>query len=225
MITGRRNPHRGVPRSPECRAKISKATKGENNPNYGKKATPETRLKQSLSHIGNKSHLGIKHTPETIARMSAIKTGKKLSAETRAKISASHVGRKFSPETRAKLSLSNRGENGSNWQGGISFEPYCPKFNPDLKRRIRAFFDHRCIICGKTTEENKQNMGCHHVNYNKSACCDGKPVRFAALCLKCHGKTNHEQERWEAMLHRIIDEIYDGRSYFTKDEWIARGMA
>jgi hypothetical protein len=33
--------------------------------------------------------------------------------------------------------------------------------------------------------------------------------------------------RWEAMLHRIIDEIYDGRSYYTKEEMLEvdRAMA
>ena len=106
------------------------------------------------------------------------------------------------------------------WQGGTSFEPYCPKFNDDLRSRIRTFFDHRCMLCGKSTEENKRNLGCHHVEYNKLACCDGKPIHFTTLCNSCHAKTNRNRPRWEAMLHRIIDEIYDGRSYYTKEEYI-----
>lgn len=117
---------------------------------------------------------------------------------------------------------SNMGENNTNWKGGISFEPYCPKFNEDLKRRIRAFFDNRCVLCGKSSEENNgKNMGCHHVSYDKMICCNGNPVRFSALCISCHGRTNNDRPRWEAMLHRIIDEIYGGRSYYTKDEWTA----
>lgn len=112
------------------------------------------------------------------------------------------------------------GENHPNWRGGLSFEPYCPKFNRDLKRRIRAFFDYRCVACGKSTVENKIALSCHHVEYNKQACCDGQPVHFAALCVACHSKTSGEDhEQWEAMLHRVLEEIYDGRSYFTKDEW------
>ena len=113
------------------------------------------------------------------------------------------------------------GTGNPHWKGGISFEPYCPKFNKDLKTRIRAFFDNQCVLCGKSAEENKVNMGCHHVTYDKMICCNGKPVRFAALCVSCHGKTNHNREKYEAMLHRIIDEIYGGRSYFTKEEWEA----
>ena len=107
----------------------------------------------------------------------------------------------------------------SNWKGGISFEPYCQKFNRDLKRRIRAFFNNECVICGKTKIENKKELSCHHVTYNKMVCCDGKPVHFTALCGSCHAKTNHDRERWEAILHTIIDYLYDGKSYYTKDEW------
>jgi len=128
------------------------------------------------------------------------------------------------PETKLLLSniMSNAcGKNGRNWQGGISFKTYCPKFNEDLKRRIRAFFNYECVTCGKTTAENIRQLCCHHIEYNKDACCDGTPIQFAALCMKCHVKTNADRQRWESMLHRIIDEIYQGKSYYTKDEWAA----
>lgn len=45
---------KGKKRSPETRAKLSDANKGENNPNYGKKRSPETRAKQSASMKGKK---------------------------------------------------------------------------------------------------------------------------------------------------------------------------
>jgi hypothetical protein len=113
------------------------------------------------------------------------------------------------------------GENASQWKGGISFEPYCPKFNNDMRNRTRAYFNNRCVLCGVSRENQNYNLSIHHVEYSKTACCDGKPVHFAALCGSCHGKTNHNREKYEAMLHRIIDEIYGGRSYFTKEEWAA----
>jgi hypothetical protein len=112
------------------------------------------------------------------------------------------------------------GSKSPSWKGGISFEPYCPLFNKNLKMRVREFFDNQCVICSRSKEENdNKNLSVHHVEYNKNACCDGKRVHFAALCGKCHSKTNHDRERWEAMLHRIIDEIYDGKSYYGKEEW------
>jgi hypothetical protein len=159
----------------------------------------------------------------------------------RKKMQSGMIGRQVLPETRSKISAANRkyyedptnrakvsGANGSRWQGGLSFEPYCPKFNNDLKRRIRAFFEYRCTACGKPTEENIscngniRQLSCHHVEYNKQACCDGKPVQFAALCSKHHSMTNQDRDRWEPMLHRVIDEMYDGRSYYTKSEYSER---
>ncbi len=107
------------------------------------------------------------------------------------------------------------------WKGGVSFEPYCPKFNYTMKQRIRAFFNNECVICGKTKEENKKNMSCHHIEYNKNTCCDNSKPYFATVCDDHHRRTNGERERWTAILKRIIDELYDGKSYYTKEEWKA----
>ena len=122
-------------------------------------------------------------------------------------------------EHRAKVAATKNGKLNPQWQGGKSFEPYCPLWNEDLRRRIRAFFDYKCVTCGKTTDENKRKLSCHHISYDKQICCNGNPVRFAALCTKCHCESGMDRNRWESMLHRIIDEIYGGRSYFTKEEW------
>lgn len=111
------------------------------------------------------------------------------------------------------------GAGNPNWKGGISYEPYCPRFNNDLKQRVREFFNNECIICGRNKHDNKKNLSVHHVEYNKQACCDGKPAHFAALCSKCHAKTNSNRARWEYILHIIIDEIYYSRSYYTIEEY------
>ena len=129
------------------------------------------------------------------------------------------IGKTLPMSARLRISEAQRGEKGNNWRGGISFEPYCPKFNRNLKMRVRVFFGYECIICGKNEQQNEKCLSVHHVEYDKAACCDGKPVRFAALCHSCHSKTNHNRTRWEAMLHRCIDEIWGGRSYYTKEEY------
>lgn len=127
--------------------------------------------------------------------------------------------RHFCSRKCASKGISFKLEKNPRWLGGISFEPYCPKWTPELRERIRAFFNYECVICGKTTEENGEALSCHHVEYNKQACCDGKIVHFAALCRKCHNKTNSNRSNWEDILHKIIDEIYDDKSYYTKEEW------
>lgn len=230
---------KGKPLSSEHISHIRTALSGENHPLYGRHHSEETREKISQKLTGRKYGPMSIETREKIAITKRGEKnpnwGRRYSSDERAKLSAHFVGennpnfgKTASEETRRKQSIARKGkrcgEESSNWRGGISFEPYCPKFNNDLRRRIRAFFEYRCVACGKHTKENITSNGdswqlsCHHVEYNKSACCDGKPVRFAALCIKCHNRTNHSRERWEVMIHRIIDEIYDGKSYFTKEE-------
>ena len=206
-------------------------------PNVGYRHTPEARAKMSAAlrgkklspaHIANRTvaQQGKKRSEETRHKISVALTGKKQSMEHTMHCAEGHRGRHRSDEAKAKISatlkmdIRRRGENNPNWKGGISFEPYCPKFNRDLKKRIREFFQNKCLLCGITAEDNTRQLSCHHVNYNKNACCDGKPIHFAALCSTCHSKTGGgERPRWEEIFHRIIDEMYDGRSYFTKEEW------
>ena len=70
----------------ETREKISKANRGENNYFYGKKRSEEYCLTLSRAQKGrvvspetrdkiSKAHIGMKHTPETRAKMSKVKTG------------------------------------------------------------------------------------------------------------------------------------------------------
>lgn len=55
------------------------------------------------------SPLGVKHTPETLAKLSAIRKGKSPSIEQRTKISIANKGKIVSPETRAKTSAALKG--------------------------------------------------------------------------------------------------------------------
>jgi len=238
--TGNKSPRYGTHHTDEAREKMSIArgkriTKDETRSKIsmalkGKPRSPEIRKKIS---DGRK---GIPMSQEARAKLSASNKGKHPSEETRQKLSNASKGRTHSPETRLKLSIANKGkvlsseqraklasycgEKASNWRGGISFEPYCPKFNENLKLRVREFFENECLMCGTTENENGKRLSVHHVTYDKMICCDGKPVCFAALCIRCHAKTNGgDRQRWEDMLHRAIDEIWDGKSYFTKEEY------
>ncbi len=206
-ISGERHPLYGKHFSEESKRKMSESLSGENNPNFGKKRPEHS---QKMSGSGNPRY-GIKLEKDQVEKQ---------------RISLLQFYDN-NPEAKEKAAnnlrcnrITRRGPESNLWKGGISFEPYCPKFNNNLKERVRSFFGYGCLMCGKTTEENNNiNLCVHHVEYDKNACCHGKPVHFASLCHRCHSKTNYERERWEAMLHRIIDEIYDGRSYYTQEEY------
>jgi hypothetical protein len=169
---------------------ISNAKKGDKNPMYG------IRLYGELNPMyGIKGEINPNY-------------GSKRSIESCKKMSESHKGLQT-------------GKNNPAWKGGISFEPYCPKFNKDLRNRVRLFWENKCgnPECNKSQDELNEKLSVHHVHYDKLVCCNDKPVMLIPLCRNCHGKTNHDRERYERIYEKLIYNKYNGRSYFTKDEY------
>lgn len=110
-------------------------------------------------------------------------------------------------------SENRRGKNSANWQGGISFEPYCVKFNNEFKEYIREKFGRVCFLCPKTEEENGRRLSVHHVNYNKDCGCDEDDTcQFVPLCIGCNAKVNFNRKMWEKkikdMLHNKLNGWY-----------------
>lgn len=209
-------------RTEEHRRKISEAMKGkragENNPFYGMTHSEETRRKLSDVMKGNKNCVGRKISEETRQKILEALND----PDYKRKQSEAHRGNKYSlgairsEETRRKIGAAKNGENNPHWRGGISFEPYCPKFNNEFKERVRSFFGHRCAECGEP--QNGYKLHVHHVNFNKMSCCDGTPPLFVPLCTSCHSKTNHNREYWEQHFTRMINEYHGGMCYFAKEE-------
>ena len=152
----------------------------------------ETRRKQAESLRGHK------HTEETKRKMSETRKGilgRKRSVETRRKISEANKGHPVSEETRRKIGKGQRGRIGKlagNWQGGISYLPYCDKFNYKLKKKIRNRDNRKCQLCNAT--ENGTRHTVHHVHYDKSNCYPD----LITLCTSCNGKANKNRDYWEA---------------------------
>ena len=98
------------------------------------------------------------------------------------------------------------GKNSSSWKNGVSFEPYCYKFNESFKQYIRSKFNNVCFLCGKDEEENGKYLSAHHVNYNKNCGCaeteesrkiDNALCQFVPLCTSCNSKVNSNRDKWE----------------------------
>ena len=217
---GEKHPMYGKHYSPDAIAKRS----GTNHHNYGKHWSPEVKAKISESNRGVQA--GEKNPMFGRTGEKCVWYGRHHTPESKMKISNSRIGeknpfhgKKHTPETKQQISLGETGEKNPRWLGGISFEPYCPKFNKEFRTRVRKFFGGGCAMCGILESNNGCKLSVHHVEYDKTACCHEAPATFVSLCKRCHSKTNHDRARWEAMLHRCIDEIWGGRSYYTKEEY------
>jgi hypothetical protein len=104
-------------------------------------------------------------------------------------------------------SCANKGHGGDkspNWLGGISFEPYCIKFNDTYRNHIRNLFGNECFLCGKSAEDNGRALGVHHVNYNKNCGCDGEKCICVPLCQSCHMGTNFDRDYWQCLIMEML---------------------
>lgn len=100
-------------------------------------------------------------------------------------------------EEKDKMSINRKGicsgEKSPFWKGGISFEPYCPKFNNELKECIRERDNRICQECGKNEQENKRKLDVHHIHYDKPNC----NPDLISLCNSCNSKVNYNRDYWE----------------------------
>jgi len=138
---------------------------------------------------------GAHHSEETKQKISEAKRGTFLSEETKQKMSATRVGKRSSEKTKRKI----RGEKNPNWQGGISFEPYCVKFNESKKEEIRVSYNRRCYLCDAS--ENGRKHCVHHTDYNKMQGCETQDWNLLPLCVSCHAKTNFNRWYWFGLLY------------------------
>jgi hypothetical protein len=215
---------KGIPKSEEHRRKIGEALKGK----VRGPLSEEHRKKLSESHKG-------------IFR----NKGKIVSEETKLKISQTLKGRQFTELHKQRLSAAQKGklghmfghhhleatkekarhcklrERNPNWKNGVSFEPYCPKFNDEFKERVRAFFGYQCQMCGHVWQEGEKRLSVHHVNFDKQSCCNDVIPLFVPLCSSCHNKTQKNRIFWEYWFTEMITRIYGGKCYFSKEEYEA----
>ena len=104
---------------------------------------------------------------------------------------------------------------------GITYGKYCEKFNREFKNRVKEFFNNRCQLCGKQFSSGKNGLCVHHVHYDKKSCCDNTiPRKFVTLCNSCHSKTTMgDREYWTAYFEEFLDVNYNGKCYYTKEEY------
>lgn len=229
----------GKHHSDETRKKISDHHadfKGEKHPMYGRHHTEETKqkmreMKQNMSEevkkkiskmqrnkiVSEESKKKMRDNHSDMSGKNNPNYGKSLSDYQKQRLSETHKGKVISYETRQKISNSLKGENNPSWKEGISFQPYCIKFNDEFKERVREYFGRCCYVCGKNEIDNKAKLCIHHVTYNKETCCDDSIPLFAPLCRSCHTKTNFDREYWQEFFTVSLNYLTDGECYLKKD--------
>ena len=187
---------------------LSCSLRGEKSTCFGTHFKHSQKAKRKIGNAskGNKYRLGHISSEETRRKISKGNKGKKVAAEVRSKISKTHIGIRPTEESKRKNSKAHSGANNYNWQDGISFEPYCIKFNAAYKRMIRERFGNVCLLCSKTPEENGRALDVHHVNYNKMCGCDDSKCICVPLCHSCHMKTNCKRSYWERLITNKLKE-------------------
>lgn len=113
-------------------------------------------------------------------------------------------GKRHTINSRKKISQNRKAPRGPNhhfWKGGISFIPYTPEFNKQLKELIRLRDGYRCQKCGCPEIENVRKLSIHHINGNKVDC---KPSNLICLCHSCHGIIECQPNKWQKLLARKI---------------------
>ena len=181
----------------------------------GKTFSEERKHNQSVAHKGQHSspntefkngnvpwNLGISPSDETKQRISKSVIAKNIKGENHP-----FYGKHHTEQSKQKMSEANSGINHPQWRGGISFEPYCFKFNEDFKETIREQFNRKCFICNKSETENKEKLSVHHVNYNKNCLCDDSKCKFVPLCRSCHAKTTNNRQYWKEYFQSKILEF------------------
>ncbi len=88
----------------------------------------------------------------------------------------------------------------SNWQGGISFEPYGIEFNKPLKQFIK---NRDFNVCQTPSCKNEKNyrLEIHHIDYDKK---NNNPENLITLCLICHRKTGFNREYFTEFYQNIM---------------------
>ncbi len=136
------------------------------------------------NHSANK---GISPSANTRIKMSIAKKGKPA-------VSKGRLGMKNSASWFEKMS----GERHPNWKGGISFLPYCLKFNRRLKEAVKERDNHTCQLCGATDNV----LTVHHVHYDKENCYPD----VITLCRGDNCKVNFNRKHYEELFMNKLND-------------------
>jgi len=166
----------------------SKQRKGEGNSFYGRHHTNETKEK-----LRKKFTEKFKNAEYYKRYIDSLKKYYEEHPNSRKGEKNGFYGKHHTEEYKTLLKELNSGENGNNWKGGISKEPYPFDFDEELKLFVRIRDNFTCKECGYTERQLGYTLCVHHIDYDKE---NIDTNNLIALCQSCHGKTNFDREDW-----------------------------
>lgn len=186
---------------------------------------------KSSEHCRNISigKTGVSHSDVHKKNNSKAQKGKVLSDLTRKKIGDSEKGEKnwnYGKERtyadRVKMSCGIRGISIEDFDGFISDNPYCSKFNDKLKRQVREEYNNCDFISGlpasicNVINGKVHKLSIHHIDYNKVQGCEGHKWLLIPLSHSNHMKTNGNRSFWKRLFCYVLE--YDETYY--NDEYV-----
>jgi len=149
----------GCKRTSATKEKQSAMKTGDKHPNFGKHLSEETRQKIGAAVRGRrksaeereasrKSKLGTKHTPESIAKISAANTGSNNRMFGKCGEMSPCFGKVCTPETRAKISKANTGKVRSS-EAKAKLAQYCGERHAHFGKRGELCHNFGRILTGE----------------------------------------------------------------------------
>lgn len=102
------------------------------------------------------------------------------------------------------ISLRQMGENNPNWQGGLSFEPYCPIWKDVSYKEFIKYRDGN-ICLNPHCLKNYKKLTVHHVDYDKKNC---GHTNLITLCPSCNARANKDRKWHKAWYQAILNKRY-----------------
>lgn len=199
---------KGIPKSEECKKKISKGKKKWWDEHPEEKREARRRLAKFV------------HMPKVIEKRRKTVIKKKIYAGKNnpmygISLVSCHKGLSMADEygeERAEKMIEKRRqvvikrgvykmENNPNWIDGRSYIDYSPEFNNGLKDFIRQRDNFTCQFCGLS--ENGAKHDCHHIDYDKK---NNEKKNLILLCRSCNDKANFQRDKWQ-IFFEILQEI------------------
>lgn len=101
--------------------------------------------------------------------------------------------------------IDSSGSNHPNWQGGVSFEPYCQVWkDKEYKNSIMERDKYECL--NPCCKRNTSKLVIHHINYNKKDC---KPSNLITVCNSCNTAANSNRDWHVSWYHAILRNRYN----------------